>query len=237
MIVQGHRVVPRRADPAVMQPQTFHWEGPALVALVGPNGAGKTTLARMLTAVADHDGRLTIDGRVPADRSVRGDIAWCPPSPALFVDLSIHSQARYVARMHGADELAPWWWGLADALGMTAALLARRPVGMSAGESQKASLLVSLARPHRMAVLDEPLQGLDEASADGAVEWLCDHRDDRGALLVAATHRQPLVAVADVVHALGAHRRHCGDGSVPPSASSASGEVVLRGRVGSRRGR
>ncbi len=193
----------------ILAEQSFDWEAPALVCVIGPNGSGKTTLLRAVAGVTDgHSGEILVDGAPPGDRSVRAAVAYCPAAPTVFVDMSVLNQCEYIARLHGS-QLTTSWWDLSDALQMTDELLCRRPVAFSSGEKQKASLLLALARPYRIAVLDEPLSALDQESALNVRSWLANSRDDERKLIVMATHEPEVIEIGDVIHDLG--RRPGGD--------------------------
>ena len=184
----------------LVAPHDFTWQSPSVVAVVGPNGAGKTTLIRLIGGLATPtSGHLELNGESPRSRARRHLIAYSPDRPITYPDMTVERQCAYVARMHGLGGLPHWFDDLRHALGVTDRLLERPPVAFSKGETQKASLLLALSRPHRMLLLDEPLSGLDVASQDAFVEWLIGHSHDEHLLTIVATHEQPLIDAADEV--------------------------------------
>jgi ABC-type Mn2+/Zn2+ transport system ATPase subunit len=163
---------------------TFDVPPGTVVGVIGPNGAGKSTLFRALLGVVRHTGRVRVAGRpayVPQGDRARHDF----PATALDVVL-----------MGLAQEL-PWWRPMGrpqrdaarSALAQTGiADLAERPFGeLSGGQRQRVVLARALVRPSRVMLLDEPLTGVDPASADAILATIAARRAD-GAAILMATH-------------------------------------------------
>lgn len=202
--VEGHEISKTIGRSVVLPPQSFLWETPQCVAVVGPNGSGKTTLLRIVGGLDTHDGELNVNSCPPASRKIRSVIAYCPPNPALFSDMTILTQCEYISSLYPWKGLDDAWWSLVDALCFSKQLLNRRPYAFSSGEIQKASLLVSFARPHAIALLDEPTRSLDKESTVNFMKWIQDHCRNRETLVVLSVHEDLFVNVADVVHSLSA---------------------------------
>lgn len=109
-------------------------------------------------------------------------------------------------------------------LGLGALSLGRAPAELSAGERQRVALAASLtgrAAPC-LHLLDEPARGLHEADIGRLVEVL-ERLTARGDLVLAAEHRESLVAAADEVLELG------------PEGGPGGGRLVAHGRRGPER--
>ncbi|MBV8300938.1 MAG: ATP-binding cassette domain-containing protein, partial [Candidatus Dormibacteraeota bacterium] len=148
--------------------------------LTGANGSGKTTLLR------------TIAGLMPplagSVERAPGRVAYLPQNPlALLHRATVADEVSWTMRR---DRTPPS--DLLDALGI-AHLAHRYPRDLSTGEQQRAALAAVLAGTPRIALLDEPTRGMDEAARDAlvtVVRSMCE----RGCSVVLATHDEDLAA-------------------------------------------
>jgi manganese/iron transport system ATP-binding protein len=165
----------------------------AVTALVGVNGSGKTTLLRVLLGllpaqagrVERPDGAI---GYVPQiDRSEvllpvtarQVVLMGCTPRLSLL--------GRVGARERDDADTALARFGVGD-------LADRRVTSLSGGQRQRVMLARALVTSPRLLVLDEPVRGLDLASAARLVAILRDLAHDQGLAVVVATHSLDLVA-------------------------------------------
>lgn len=172
-----------------------------ILALVGANGSGKTTLLRVLAGMLEPTaGTVRIAGRAPDDRDrrFRAALAALIGPPQTARDLTVAEHLRFIA--------ATWGMSAAAATEQTEALLeelaisslgSRFPHELSSGQSQLVSLALTLARPARVLLLDEPEQRLDAERLELVITALRS-RAEAGAALVLATHSPRLLeALAD----------------------------------------
>jgi heme exporter protein A len=143
--------------------------------LSGPNGAGKSSLLRLAA------------GLLRADRGAiqRAPLAMADDSLALDGELPLSKALHFWSGLSGtADRID----GALEALALAA--LADVPVRLlSAGQRKRATLARVAASGAPLWLLDEPLNGLDSASAERLGELLARHRAEGGAV-VAASHLQ-----------------------------------------------
>src|SRR4051794_27744215 len=163
----------------------FELEPGMRVGVLGPNGAGKTTLFLALAGeLAPLRGSVRVEGRcgvVPQTERSRLDF----PVSALDVALM------------GAVSWLPWWRrpgrgdrararaalervGLAESAGETFGAL-------SGGQRQRVLLARALVQDSLVLLLDEPLSGVDGASA-GRIERVFGELRAEGRTLLVATH-------------------------------------------------
>jgi ATP-binding cassette, subfamily B, bacterial len=164
------------------------------------SGAGKSTLLALALGLADpSDGQVWVDGRPLADDGAHAlwpHVAWVEPQVRIW-NRDLHANVA-----GGADAARMAALVQAAELDAVAARAGDEPLGadgglLSGGEGQRVRLARALGRDGvRLAVLDEPLRGLDRAQR---------HR-----LLVAARERWRtatlLCATHDVGEALGFDR-------------------------------
>lgn len=153
-----------------------------LVALVGPNGAGKTSLLHALAGVLRYEGDAVVHGRA----------ALVPQRTALDpgFPITVGQLVRTAGRRRARPDRRAVHRTLAR-VGLDG--LERRPIGeLSGGQLQRCLLARALAgRPHVL-LLDEPLTGVDAATA-AAVLDLLDALREEGLAVVTSTHDLALV--------------------------------------------
>jgi energy-coupling factor transporter ATP-binding protein EcfA2 len=163
-----------------------------VVALVGPNGGGKTTLLRTIAGLL-----APISGRV--DRT-QGRVAYLPQNPmAMLHRPTVAAEVAWTVRGDAASADASTL--IAD-LSLTR-LAGRDPRDLSTGERQRAAIAAILAGAPRIALLDEPTRGMDDAARDALCRVIARMRA-AGCAIVLATHDRNLAAaVADRSIAVG----------------------------------
>jgi ABC-type multidrug transport system ATPase subunit len=178
--------------------------GGRCLALVGPNGTGKSTLLHCLYGLrTPTEGTVTVVGARPDERSVafRRSVAVLLDDSALFAELTPRQHLDLLVRSYpGFDPPEVESWLAPAGLGHRVDVPAGR---LSAGQRRRLLLLGALARPHALALLDEPERALD----DDGLAWLAGlvaADTEAGAAVVLATHSRRLVdACADLVLDLG----------------------------------
>jgi manganese/iron transport system ATP-binding protein/manganese/zinc/iron transport system ATP- binding protein len=185
----------------VLRDVTFAAEAGEAVVVLGPNGGGKTTLFRALLGEIETSGLARLGDRV----------AYVPQTDRTELDfpVSAHDVALMGALAHGR------WWLPAGRSERRAAHDALERVGLAAqahtafgrlsgGQRQRVLLARALVQEARILLLDEPLAGVDPASADALVGLFHE---------LAAGGRTLLVSSHDIVGARRYHRVLCLNGT------------------------
>jgi energy-coupling factor transporter ATP-binding protein EcfA2 len=156
------------------------------VLIHGLNGSGKSTLAWIMAGLTVPTvGSCLLDGAPVSDQVGAVAISFQAARLQLMrsrVDLEIASAAGFSHRDHGRVVQA-----LAT-VGLDAALVKRRIDQLSGGQMRRVVLAGLLARSPRAIILDEPLAGLDAASARGLLRLLEDLRQRAGLTVVVISH-------------------------------------------------
>jgi ABC-type Mn2+/Zn2+ transport system ATPase subunit len=156
-----------------------------LIAVLGPNGGGKTTLFRaLLGELPNHTGEIVLEGRpayVPQTERARLDF----PVSALDVALmGAYGRTPWYRRVSKADrraaEFALGRVGLADRVH-------DRFGTLSGGQRQRVLIARALVQDANVLLLDEPLSGVDHASA-ARIEAVFEELRHEGRALLVATH-------------------------------------------------
>jgi ABC-2 type transport system ATP-binding protein len=163
-----------------------------VMGLLGPDGAGKTTLLRMLCAVLSADaGTAQVAGADvrSAPDQVKARIGYMPQGFALYGDLTVRENLRFVAEMFGVPRglVGPRMDRLLAASGLLAAA-DRLADHLSGGMRQKLALAATLMHEPEVLVLDEPTTGVDPVSRRELWEILYDLNRQGKTLLVATPY-------------------------------------------------
>lgn len=160
-------------------------------ALLGPNGAGKTTTLRMVAGLLQPDaGGIAICGidarKNPID--AKSVMAWVPDEPMIYDKLDPMEYLEFVAGLWAMDAKRAEAQAreLIGILGLEPHANTRCQ-GLSKGMRQKVALAGALIHDPELIILDEPLTGLDAASARQVKEVL-RNRVANGTTVVMTTH-------------------------------------------------
>lgn len=160
-----------------------------IVALLGPNGAGKSTLlAIAATLLAPTSGEVRY-GDLPARQAgpgLRARIGLLGHDLYVYPELSAAENLRFFGRLYQLPDLER---RVEEALGR-AQLVDRRDepvVGYSRGMRQRLAIERALLHNPRVALLDEPFTGLDDASTAALQQRLGRLRGE-GAIVLLTTH-------------------------------------------------
>jgi ABC-2 type transport system ATP-binding protein len=162
------------------------------LALVGHNGSGKSTLLRILAGLLEpSSGDARIYGHAAGSLRARRSVSFIPDNPVLYDDLSVREHVEYISRLHGGAGYDDEAEALVESLGLTARI-DDLPTTLSRGLRQRAAIIVALARPFDILLVDEPFVGLD---ASGKAAFLEQFRlaTERGATVLVATHEEHYV--------------------------------------------
>jgi len=167
---------------------TFRASRGTILGLLGPNGAGKSTLLAMLATLLR-----------PSSGSIRYGTLGTSAGPALRERIGVLGHDLFLYPELTARENLAFFaglYGIADTNARARAALERAgldnrsedPVSsFSRGMRQRVALERALIHNPRLALLDEPFTGLDDASTGALVSRLKTLRD-AGAIVILATH-------------------------------------------------
>lgn len=137
----------------------------SILGFLGPNGAGKTTTMRMLTCfLPPTSGTAKVAGFDVVEESmeVRRRIGYLPEQPPLYLDMTVKSYLRFIARIKGIEKSL-----ISNAIGET---MEKTGIAhhqhtvishLSKGYKQRVGLAQALVHNPDVLILDEPTVGLD----------------------------------------------------------------------------
>ena len=167
---------------------TFRASRGMILGLLGPNGAGKSTLLAMLaTVLRPSSGNIRYGALgTTVGASLRSRIGVLGHDLFLYPELTARENLAFFAGLYGIANTD----ARARAALERAGLDTRRddPVtSFSRGMRQRVALERALIHDPRLALLDEPFTGLDDASTEALLGRLKALRDS-GAIVILATH-------------------------------------------------
>ncbi len=150
-----------------------------IIGLSGGNGSGKSTLLKIMAGfISDYEGKITIS------EEVRKNTACVIDTPAFFKELTVENNLKMMETMnpkgHEADEELIRISGLDKFYKIKASKL-------SLGNKQKLAIVLAVNKQTKLALLDEPLNGVDPAGKAALIKYLKD-RKNKGMSAVITSH-------------------------------------------------
>ena len=166
----------------------------AVTSVIGPNGSGKSTLLHAIAGLLEpSSGRLHVRGSIAYVLQATEVNEHMPVTVGEVVAMGRYAVRGALGRLRGDDRAA-----------VTTAIerlelrdVVRRHLGeLSGGQRQRVFVAQGLAQEADVLLLDEPVSGLDVASAQRIREVVADERA-AGRTVVVATHDLAEAATAD----------------------------------------
>ena len=180
---------------------SFKLEEGEMLVITGPNGGGKSTLAKLLMGILKPDsGRILLDGIDLTNMSIneRADagIGYAFQQPPRFKGMTIK---RFLSLSAGKELSEEECCNLLGNVGLCAMEYLPRFVDntLSGGEMKRLEIASVLARPHKIAIFDEPEAGIDLWSFSMLMKQFEKiHREKRESLIL-ISHQERIIRMAD----------------------------------------
>lgn len=159
--------------------------------LIGPNGSGKTTIVKTIAGLLHPDGgRISIDGHdtLAHPLETKRRVGYIPDDPSVWPLMTGEEFLHFIGTIYGLRESRriqkiPRLLRLFHLSGIETNAFE----DYSRGNKQKFSILAALLHEPKLLLVDEPIVGLDPASAITAKELFRDFAGEGGAILL-VTH-------------------------------------------------
>lgn len=164
-VIEAKGLTKRYATATAVDGVSFSVGAGEIFGLLGPNGAGKTTTILMLLGLSDISaGTARVFGHDPMREplAVKRRVGYLPDLVGFYDQLSAADNLHYTARLMGMN-LAERKRRIPEALARVGlADVANKKVGtFSRGMRQRLGLAEIVTKDARVAILDEPTNGLD----------------------------------------------------------------------------
>jgi len=164
-VIEVNELSKNYGEVVAVEGVSFKVEKGTILGFLGPNGAGKTTTMRMLTCyLPPSGGSAKVAGFDVVEESleVRRHIGYLPEQPPLYLDMTVRSYLRFVARIKGVNG-AELNGRIDDTMEKTGIAHHQNTVisHLSKGYKQRVGLAQALVHSPDVLILDEPTVGLD----------------------------------------------------------------------------
>lgn len=159
-------------------------EGNRIYGIIGENGTGKSTLLRLISGLARPTrGSITVNGQTTAEGR-RNQIAYL--SDQEFLDG--FSTLSYQIQFH--EKMIPGFQTnrVFEMLETIKLPVDRKVKNLSKGHRNLFNLVLTLANPAPILILDEPLSGIDTNKKEDLIQLLSSFTLDEKRLILFATH-------------------------------------------------
>ena len=148
-----------------------------IAVLLGPNGAGKSTLIKSIAGLLRFQGEIEVNGHGNKSMAAKQTLAYVPEMPAVYDLLTVWEHMEFIGR---AYRLADWQTPAEALLTRFEMMDKKDKLGkeLSKGMQQKLSIACALLPHPAVAILDEPLVGLDPHAIKELKALLKQWRDE-----------------------------------------------------------
>jgi ABC-2 type transport system ATP-binding protein len=176
MVIEARGLTKRYETANAVDGATFDVAAGEIFGLLGPNGAGKTTTILMLLGLSDISaGQARILGHDPAREplAVKRGVGYLPDSVGFYDHLTAADNLHYTARLMRLPAGIREHKVSAALARVGLSEVAHRKVGsFSRGMRQRLGLAEIVMKDARIAILDEPTNGLDPQASVELLELI-----------------------------------------------------------------
>lgn len=155
--------------------------------LDGENGTGKSTLLLAAAGLLKPDsGTVLYDGRDIYKDRTKNDIAYVPQEPALISAMTVKANLKFWAEAAGVSKAQERMDSLISSLGLES-VENKKVAKLSGGMKKRTNLAVSLLKPSRLLLLDEPFANVDTSTVEAIYSLLLPMRE-QGCAMILVSH-------------------------------------------------
>ena len=203
IVIEATALTKRYGAASAVNSVTFDVAAGEIFGLLGPNGAGKTTTILMLLGLSDISaGQARVFGHDPMrdPLAVKRLVGYLPDSVGFYDNITAADNLHYTARLMGlaADERAKRIAAALDRVGLGP--VANKKVGtFSRGMRQRLGLAEIVMKQARVAILDEPTNGLDPQASVELLELIRSLKEQGVSILLSSHLLDRVQSVCDRV--------------------------------------
>jgi ABC-2 type transport system ATP-binding protein len=209
-VIEAKGLTKRYGAARAVNGVTFDVAAGEIFGLLGPNGAGKTTTILMLLGLSDISaGQARVFGHDPTrdPLEVKRLVGYLPDSVGFYDNITAADNLHYTARLMGLgpDERGKRIAAALDRVGLSQ--VANNKVGtFSRGMRQRLGLAEIVMKQARVAILDEPTNGLDPQASIELLELIRSLKEQGVSILLSSHLLDRVQSVCDRVALFNAGR-------------------------------
>ena len=198
--IEVQNVVKRFRDQVVLKNVSISIEKGQIHGIVGRNGSGKTVLFKCICGLMHpEEGVILVNGkRVGRDVDMPEDIGAIIEAPGFLPNYSGYKNLRFLANIRrkiGKEEIL----NVLKTVGLDPE--SRKHVGKySLGMRQRLGIAQAIMEDPEILILDEPMNGLDNAGVQDIRALLLELKAQGKTILLASHNHEDIAALCDTVH-------------------------------------
>lgn len=198
--IEVQNVVKRFRDQVVLKNVSISFEKGKIHGIVGRNGSGKTVLFKCICGLMHpEEGVILVNGkRVGRDVDMPEDIGAIIEAPGFLPNYSGYKNLRFLANIRrkiGKEEIL----NVLKTVGIDPE--SRKHVGKySLGMRQRLGIAQAIMEDPEILILDEPMNGLDNAGVQDIRALLLELKAQGKTILLASHNHEDIAALCDTVH-------------------------------------
>ena len=198
--IEVQNVVKRFRDQVVLKNVSISFEKGKIHGIVGRNGSGKTVLFKCICGLMHpEEGVILVNGkRVGRDVDMPEDIGAIIEAPGFLPNYSGYKNLRFLANIRrkiGKEEIL----NVLKTVGLDPE--SRKHVGKySLGMRQRLGIAQAIMEDPEILILDEPMNGLDNAGVQDIRALLLELKAQGKTILLASYNHEDIAALCDTVH-------------------------------------
>lgn len=198
--IEVQNVVKRFRDQVVLKNVSISFEKGPIHGIVGRNGSGKTVLFKCICGLMHpEEGVILVNGkRVGRDVDMPEDIGAIIEAPGFLPNYSGYKNLRFLANIRrkiGKEEIL----NVLKTVGLDPE--SRKHVGKySLGMRQRLGIAQAIMEDPEILILDEPMNGLDNAGVQDIRALLLELKAQGKTILLASHNHEDIAALCDTVH-------------------------------------
>ena len=198
--IEVQNVVKRFRDQVVLKNVSISFEKGQIHGIVGRNGSGKTVLFKCICGLMHpEEGVILVNGkRVGRDVDMPENIGAIIEAPGFLPNYSGYKNLRFLANIRrkiGKEEIL----NVLKTVGLDPE--SRKHVGKySLGMRQRLGIAQAIMEDPEILILDEPMNGLDNAGVQDIRALLLELKAQGKTILLASHNHEDIVALCDTVH-------------------------------------
>ena len=198
--IEVQNVVKRFRDQVVLKNVSISFEKGEIHGIVGRNGSGKTVLFKCICGLMHpEEGVILVNGkRVGRDVDMPEDIGAIIEAPGFLPNYSGYKNLRFLANIRrkiGKEEIL----NVLKTVGLDPE--SRKHVGKySLGMRQRLGIAQAIMEDPEILILDEPMNGLDNAGVQDIRALLLELKAQGKTILLASHNHEDIAALCDTVH-------------------------------------
>ena len=198
--IEVQNVVKRFRDQVVLKNVSISFEKGQIHGIVGRNGSGKTVLFKCICGLMHpEEGVILVNGkRVGRDVDMPEDIGAIIEAPGFLPNYSGYKNLRFLANIRrkiGKEKIV----NVLKTVGLDPE--SRKHVGKySLGMRQRLGIAQAIMEDPEILILDEPMNGLDNAGVQDIRALLLKLKEQGKTILLASHNHEDIAALCDTVH-------------------------------------